>query len=82
MITFQKLTDLGVFVATGYICAGTAIAVLGGIPLFTTYFESTFLLVSVFILGVVLVAGILGILIMHYAVRNLSLTLGVLKMTV
>ena len=72
MITFQKLTDLGVFVATGYICAGTAIAVLGGIPLFTTYFESTFLLVSVFILGVVLVAGILGILIMHYAVRKVG----------
>lgn len=72
MSTFEKLTDTGVFMATGYICAGTAIAVLGGIPLFTSYLESSFLLVSIFILAAVLIAGALGILIMHYAVRKIG----------
>ncbi|EFY06965.1 hypothetical protein [Succinatimonas hippei] len=72
MFSFDKLNRIGVFMATGYICAGTAIAVIGGIPLWTEYFESTFLLISTVIICTVLIAGALGIILMRYLIKKVG----------
>ena len=72
MFSLDKLNRIGVFMATGYICAGTAIAVIGGIPLWTEYFDSTFLLVSAVIICTVIVAGACGILLMRYLIKKVG----------
>lgn len=72
MFSLNKLNRIGVFMATGYICAGTAIAVIGGIPLWTEYFDSTFLLVSAVIICTVIVAGACGILLMRYLIKKVG----------
>ncbi len=70
MLSFSNLMSVGVFMATGYICAGTAVAVLGGIPLWTAYLESSYVFVSIFIVAEVLIAGAFGILLMRYLVKK------------
>ena len=72
MFSLDKLTRTGVFMATGYICAGTAIAVIGGIPLWTEYFDSTFMLVSAIIICTVLIAGACGIILMRYLIKKVG----------
>lgn len=70
MLSFAHLMRVGVFMATGYVCAGTAVAVLGGIPLWTAYLESSYVFVSIFIVAEALIAGAFGILLMRYLVNK------------
>ncbi len=72
MLSLDKLNRIGVFMATGYICAGTAIAVIGGLPLWTEYFGSTFILASAVIICTVLIAGACGILLMRYLIKKVG----------
>lgn len=72
MLSVPALIEKGVFMATGYICAGTAVAILGGIPLWTEYLQSSFLIVSIVIIATALIAGAAGILLMHYLVRRIG----------
>ena len=72
MLSLEKLTRIGVFMATGYICAGTAIAIIGGIPLWTEYFESSFWLIATVIIATVLIAGAIGICLMRYLIKKVG----------
>lgn len=63
-----SLTKFGVFAAVGYICAGSIVAILAGLPLFAVYLESNLYIVAGVFVACFLVASAAGILLIRYLV--------------
>ncbi len=62
------LSRLGVFTAVGYICAGTIVAILAGLPLFSDYLESNLYIVAAVFVAAFIFATAVGMLLIHYLV--------------
>ena len=63
-----SLSRFGVFAAVGYICAGSVVAILAGLPLFAVYLESNLYLVAGVFVACFIVAAAAGMLLIHYLV--------------
>lgn len=64
----SALLRFGVFAAVGYICAGTIVAILAGLPMFAVYLESNLYVVAAVFVGAFLIAAVCSILLIHYLV--------------
>ncbi len=63
-----SLTKFGVFAAVGYICAGSMVAILAGLPLFAVYLDSNLYIVAGVFIACFLAASAAGILLIRYLV--------------
>lgn len=63
-----SLSRFGVFAAVGYLCAGSVVAILAGLPLFAVYLESNLYLVAGVFVACFIVAAAAGMLLIHYLV--------------
>lgn len=63
-----SLNRFGVFAAVGYLCAGSVVAILAGLPLFAVYLESNLYLVAGVFVACFIVAAAVGMLLIHYLV--------------
>lgn len=68
MLNLTALNKLGVFMAVGYICAGTVVAILAGLPMFAQYLETSLYVVAAVFVATFILASAVGILLIHYLV--------------
>ncbi len=68
MASSFNLTKLCVFAAVGYICAGTMVAILAGLPLFAVYLESNLYVVAAVFVSAFILATLAGLLLIRYLV--------------
>ncbi|MBU3826559.1 MAG: hypothetical protein IAA31_03615 [Candidatus Anaerobiospirillum merdipullorum] len=68
MASSFNLTKLCVFAAVGYICAGSMVAILAGLPLFAVYLESNLYVVAAVFVCAFLIATGAGIVLIRYLV--------------
>ena len=73
MPTNEQLTRLGIFVATGYLCAGILVSIFASLPYLVAYFESDFLIGSVVVVVSLVVGAAIGIALMRYLVPRYGL---------
>ncbi|HIX57551.1 MAG TPA: hypothetical protein H9850_08805 [Candidatus Anaerobiospirillum pullistercoris] len=73
MPTNEQLTRLGIFVATGYLCAGILVSIFASLPYWVVYFESDFLIGSVVVVVSLVVGAAIGIALMRYLVPRYGL---------
>lgn len=73
MPTNEQLTRLGIFVATGYLCAGILVSIFASLPYWVAYFESDFLIGSVVVVVSLVVGAAIGIALMRYLVPRYGL---------
>ena len=73
MPTNEQLTRLGIFVATGYLCAGILVSIFASLPYWFAYFESDFLIGSVVVVVSLVVGAAIGIALMRYLVPRYGL---------
>lgn len=73
MPTNEQLTRLGIFVATGYLCAGILVSIFASLSYWVAYFESDFLIGSVVVVVSLVVGAAIGIALMRYLVPRYGL---------
>ena len=73
MPTNEQLTRLGIFLATGYLCAGILVSIFASLPYWVAYFESDFLIGSVVVVVSLVVGAAIGIALMRYLVPRYGL---------
>ena len=73
MPSTEKLTRLGIFLATGYLCAGIVVAIFVGLPLWVNFFSSEFYVGALITIVTMLVAAVIGIVIMRALVSRYGL---------
>ena len=73
MPSTEKLTRLGIFLATGYLCAGIVVAIFVGLPLWVNFFSSEFYIGALFTIVTMLVAAVIGVVLMRALVARYGL---------
>ena len=73
MPSTEKLTRLGIFLATGYLCAGIVVAIFVGLPLWVDFFSSEFYIGALITIVTMLVAAVIGVGIMRALVSRYGL---------
>lgn len=73
MPSTEKLTRLGIFLATGYLCAGIVVAIFVGLPLWVNFFSSEFYIGALITIVTMLVAAVIGVGIMRALVSRYGL---------
>ena len=73
MPSTEKITRLGIFLATGYLCAGIVVAIFVGLPLWVNFFSSEFYIGALITIVTMVVAAVIGIIIMRALVARYGL---------
>lgn len=73
MPSIEKITRLGIFLATGYLCAGIIVAIFVGLPLWVNFFSSEFYIGALITVVTMLVAAVIGVLLMRALVSRYGL---------
>lgn len=68
MPTNEQLTRLGIFVATGYLCAGILVSIFAGLSYWVSFFGSEFFIAAIAVCALVVVGAAIGICLMRYLV--------------
>ena len=68
MPTNEQLTRLGIFVATGYLCAGILVSIFAGLSYWVSFFGSEFVIAAIAVCALVVVGAAIGICLMRYLV--------------
>lgn len=61
----EQLLRLGIFIATGYLCAGVVFAIFAGIPLWVSFFDSEISFASLVVSATFIAGLIIGMLILR-----------------
>ena len=61
----EQLLRLGIFIATGYLCAGIVVAIFAGIPLWVSFFNSEISIASLIVSATFIAGLIIGMLILR-----------------
>ena len=73
MPSTEKITRLGIFLATGYLCAGIVVTIFVGLPLWVNFFSSEFYIGALITIVTMVVAAVIGIIIMRALVARYGL---------
>lgn len=65
MPTNEQLIRLGIFIATGYLCAGVVVAIFAGLPLWITFFDSEFSIAALVVSSTFIAGLIIGMLLLR-----------------
>lgn len=65
MPTNEQLVRLGIFIATGYLCAGVVVAIFAGLPLWISFFNSEFSIAAIVVSATFIAGLIIGMLILR-----------------
>ena len=65
MPTNEQLVRRGIFIATGYLCAGVVVAIFAGLPLWISFFNSEFSIAAIVVSSTFIAGLIIGMLILR-----------------